>query len=193
MANFPLRRLLPAAVLAIGLVALAATLLLTPPRQGSAADIGGPFTLTAQDGRKVTQTDFAGAPFLVFFGYTHCPDVCPTTLADVSQIFARLGPDRKIAAAFITIDPQRDTPAVMNDYMASFDPRIVALSGPAQALEPVLKAYRVFAKKVEGKDGDYTMDHTALVYLMDRTGHFISSFNSAQGAEAGAKELEKYL
>ena len=194
MGRFNLRWLLPAAVLALGLAAVAAVLLLAPPKSVSAGpDIGGPFVLSAQDGRKVTQADFAGAPFLVFFGYTHCPDVCPTTLFDVSQIFAKLGKDRKIAAAFITVDPERDTPAVMKDFMASFDPRILALSGPPDALQPVLKAYRVYAKKVAGKDGEYSMDHTALVYLMDKNGRFASSFNTMQTPEAAARELAAYF
>ena len=192
MGRFNLRWLLPAAVLALGLAAVAAVLMLAPPKT-AASSIGGPFALTAQDGRKMTQADFAGAPFLVFFGYTHCPDVCPTTLFDVSQIFTKLGPERKIAAAFISVDPERDTPAVMKDFMASFDPRMVALSGPPEALQPVLKAYRVYAKKVAGKDGDYTMDHTALVYLMDKNGQFVSSFNTGQTPEAAAKELAAYF
>lgn len=187
------RWLLPAAVLALGLAAVAAVLLLAPPTPSAGPGIGGPFALTAQDGRIMTQADFAGAPFLVFFGYTHCPDVCPTTLFDVSQIFARLGKDRKIAAAFISVDPERDTPAVMKEFMASFDPRMVALSGPPEALQPVLKAYRVYAKKVAGKDGDYTMDHISLVYLMDKNGRFVSSFNTGQTPEAAAKELAGYF
>ena len=161
------------------------TLVTEAPKSASIPVIGGPFSLTAPNGRIVTQASFAGAPYLVFFGYTHCPDVCPSTLQDITQIFAKLGKDRKIAAAFITVDPERDTPAVMQDFMSSFDSRIVALGGTQEALLPVYKAFRVYQKKIPGSNGDYTMDHTALVYLMDRQNNFIASFNTAQSPRRG--------
>ena len=192
MAKTRLRLLLPAAILAFGLTVLAGVLWLTQP-VARTTDIGGPFALTAQDGRKVTQADFAGAPFLVFFGYTHCPDVCPTTLQDLTQAFAKLGKDKKIAALFISVDPERDTPAVLKEYLTSFDPRILALSGPAEALAPVLKSYRVYARKVPGADGGYTMDHTSLVYLMDARGRFAGSFNTSLPPDEAARELNKYF
>lgn len=188
-----LRWLLAGGILFLGLAAIGGALLLATPRTGAAPVIGGPFSLTAQDGRTVTQASFAGAPYLVFFGYTYCPDVCPTTLQDISQIFAKLGKDRRIAAAFVTVDPERDTQAMMQDFLASFDPRIVALGGSAAALAPVYKAFRVYLKKIPGSNGDYTMDHTALVYLMDKQGNFIASFNTAQSPEEGAKELARYF
>ena len=193
MPGFLSQRKLPLIFLAIGLLALGFMLVQLLPRHSSAADIGGPFALHTPDGRTLTQADFAGAPFLVFFGYTHCPDVCPTTLNDVSQILGKFPKSQKIGAAFITVDPERDTPALMQDFMGSFDPRLVALTGTAAELAPVYKEYRVYHKKVEGKNGDYTMDHTALVYLMDKGGQFVGSFNTAQTPEAGAKELEKYF
>ena len=188
-----LRWLLAGGILFLGLAAIGGALMLATPRSGVAPVIGGPFSLTAQDGRTVTQASFAGAPYLVFFGYTHCPDVCPTTLQDISQMFAKLGKDRRIAAAFVTVDPERDTPAVMQDFLTSFDPRIVALGGTAEALAPVYKEFRVYLKKIPGSQGDYTMDHTALVYLMDKQGNFIASFNTAQSPEEGAKELARYF
>lgn len=193
MFTLPIRWLLPASVLLAGIAAIAAALLLAAPKSASIPVIGGPFSLTAPNGVIVTQASFAGAPYLVFFGYTHCPDVCPSTLQDISQIFAKLGKDRKIAAAFITVDPERDTPAVMQDFMSSFDSRIVALGGTQEALLPVYKAFRVYQKKIPGSNGDYTMDHTALVYLMDRQNNFIASFNTAQSPEEGAKQLAKYF
>src|SRR3954449_8204646 len=111
--------------------------------------VGGPFALTDQDGKQITEKDMAGHPFLVFFGFTHCPDVCPTTLFDVSEIFRALGPDAKdVRALFITVDPERDTPAVLKDYLSSFDPRVVGVTGDAEAIAAAEKAYRVYAKKV---------------------------------------------
>ena len=191
--HLSLRQLLPALVLTAGLALLGLVLMLARPSSTSPPVIGGPFALTAPDGSTRTQADFRGAPLLVFFGYTHCPDVCPATLFNLTQAFEKLGPKAKIRAAFITVDPERDSPAVLKDYMASFDSRIVALSGSRAALDLVYKDFRVYAKKVVGANGDYTMDHTALVYLMDGKGQFIASFNTDLSPEAAAKELAAYL
>jgi len=158
------------------------------------AAIGGPFQLTDQDGRTVTDQDFRGKPFLVFFGFTHCPDVCPTTLFDISEIMHDLGRDAdRTAALFITVDPQRDTPAAMKEYMESFDPHVRSLSGDETTLAAVAKAYRVYYKKVPLEGGDYTMDHTAIVYLMDKEGRFVAPFSMKRSAEAAAADLRKRL
>jgi protein SCO1/2 len=158
------------------------------------AQIGGPFRLTDQNGAPVTDQDLKGKTFLVFFGFTHCPDVCPATLYEVSQILGKLGKDAdRTVALFITVDPERDTPESMKDYLASFDPHIRGLSGDAAALAAVAKAYRVYYKKVPLEGGDYTMDHTAVVYLMDKDGHFISPFNMKRTADVAAADLRKYL
>ncbi len=149
----------------------------TLPTAG-ASSIGGPFTLIDQNGKTVSDVDFKGQPMLVFFGYTHCPDVCPTTLSDLTAMLKALGPDRKAAVLFVTVDPERDTPAVLKDYLSGFDPRIVGLTGDPAAVAKVLKDYRVFAKKVPTTGGDYSMDHTAIIYLMDKTGNFVQSFNA---------------
>ena len=98
----------------------------------------------------VTDAELRGAPFLVFFGYTHCPDVCPTTLFQLSQVLRALGPDAKIKVLFITVDPERDTPELMKDYATSFDPRIIGLSGDRAAINKVLAEYRVYARKEPG-------------------------------------------
>jgi protein SCO1/2 len=159
-----------------------------------AAAIGGPFQLTDQDGRTVTDQDFRGKPFLVFFGFTHCPDVCPTTLFDISEIMRDLGNDAdRTAALFITVDPQRDTPAAMKEYMTSFDPHVRSLTGDETTLAAVAKAYRVIYRKVPLEDGDYTMDHTAIVYLMDKEGRFVAPFSMRRTAEAAAADLRKQL
>ena len=178
--------------LAFGVITLIADRGVGPVTQASA--VGGPFRLIDGNGKVVTDKDMKGKPFLVFFGFTHCPDVCPTTLFEVSEIFRRLGPDAdKAAALFITVDPERDTPAVMKDYLANFDPHLRGLTGETQAVEAVLKAYRVYHKKVPLDGGGYTMDHTALVYLMDKEGKFVAPFNVKRGADAAAAELRKYL
>jgi protein SCO1 len=121
-----------------------------PSPIGSAvAGVGGPFRLQDQAGRTVTDKDMKGRPFLVFFGFTHCPDICPTTLFDVSQVLQKLGPDAdRTGALFITVDPERDTAAVLKDYLSNFDPHLRGLTGDRASIDAALKAYRVYAKKV---------------------------------------------
>jgi protein SCO1/2 len=159
-----------------------------------ASAIGGPFQLTDQNGRTVTDRDLRGRPFLVFFGFTHCPDVCPTTLFEVSEVLGKLGTDaERVGALFVTVDPARDSPAQMKDYLASFNPRLIALTGDPAAIDAVAKAYRVYVKKVPLENGDYTMDHTALVYLMDKEGRFVAPFNLKRTTEDAAADLRRYL
>jgi protein SCO1 len=165
-----------------------------PVPSAGAAAIGGPFTLTDQNGRTVTDKDLRGHPFLVFFGFTHCPDVCPTSLFEISEVLGKLGPDaQKVSAVFVTIDPERDTPAAMKDYLSSFNPRFVGLTGDPAAIAAVAKEYRVYVKKVPLDNGDYTMDHTALVYLMDKDGRFVTPFNLKRTPEDAAADLRRYL
>jgi protein SCO1/2 len=159
-----------------------------------AAAIGGPFHLIDQDGQPFSDQDLKGKTFLVFFGFTHCPDVCPTTLFDMSEIMRNLGAEAdRTAALFISVDPERDTAEAMKDYMSSFDPHVRGLTGNAEALAAVAKAYRVYYKKVPLDCGDYTMDHTAIVYLMDKEGRFVSPFNMKRSAEVAAADLRKRL
>ncbi|MDI9849503.1 SCO family protein [Rhodoblastus sp. 17X3] len=181
-----------AAVLALSAAGLS---LLTPEKPGAPAPaaIGGPFVLETGEGRKVSDADLRGAPFLVFFGYNHCPDVCPTTLFQISEILRALGPDAKIKALFVTVDPERDTPQLMQDYVGSFDPRIIGLSGDRAAIDKVMAEYRVYARKAPGKAGEYSMDHSALVYLMDRNGRFLRGFNIERAPEQAAAELRSTL
>lgn len=158
------------------------------------AAIGGPFQLTDQNGQTITDKSLKGKPTLIFFGYTHCPDVCPTSLFEMSEVLRALGKDAdKVNAVFISVDPERDTPATMKDYLSSFDPHLEGLSGDPAETAKVITSYRVYAKKVPTKDGDYTMDHTALIYLMDRDGRFVSPFNLKRTPEEAATELKRYL
>ena len=160
----------------------------------SAAAIGGPFRLVDQNGQAVTDRDFKGEPYVVFFGFTHCPDVCPTTLMELSDVLDKLGPDAaRIGALFITVDPERDTPAELKDYLSSFNPRFKGLTGDLAAIAQVAKSYRVYMKKVPLDNGDYTMDHTALVYLMDKNGKFVAPFNLKRRPEDAAADLRRYL
>jgi protein SCO1/2 len=180
-------------VLCLGAIALiAGPQLSTPVMQ--AARIGGPFRLADQNGATITDQDLKGRPFLVFFGFTHCPDVCPTTLFDVSEVMRSLGPDaERTAALFITVDPERDTAPVLKDYLTSFDPHVRGLTGDPEALAAVAKEYRVYYKKVPLDGADYTMDHTAIVYLMDKDGRFVSPFSLKRKPDVAAAELRKYL
>ncbi len=180
-------------VLFLGVFLFAAGSLGTGGGPGASA-IGGPFSLTDQNGKTITDQDLKGRPFLVFFGYTHCPDVCPTTLFEVSELLRALGKDAsRTEALFITVDPERDTPAIMKDYLSSFDPHLLGATGSTKAIDAAEKAYRVFAQKVPTNNGDYSMDHTALVYLMDKQGRFVAPFSLKRSPEAAAADLRKYM
>jgi protein SCO1 len=158
------------------------------------AAIGGPFQLTDQAGQTVTDQNLKGKPTLIFFGFTHCPDVCPTSLFEISEVLKAMGKDAdRVNALFVSVDPERDTAAAMKDYLSSFDPHLKGLTGNPEAVAKVLSAYRVYSKKVPLKDGDYTMDHTALVYLLDRDGRFVSPFNLKRTPAEAATDLKRYL
>lgn len=182
-----------------GMVLVFAVFLIVSGRSSSpvgpaTASVGGPFHLEDQNGKPVSDADMKGRPFLVFFGFTRCPDICPTTLLDMSQVLQQLGKDAdRVGALFITVDPERDTPAVLKDYLSSFDPHLRGLTGDRAAVDAAMKAYRVYSKKIPLKDGDYTMDHTAAVYLMDKDGHFVAPFNLKQTPQAAADQLRGYM
>lgn len=198
MNNRHVRILLVLSAFAAGLVLTLGVVLTASGRFAShaqqAAAIGGPFELTDQNGRTVTEEDFKGRPTLVFFGFTHCPDVCPTTLFDISEVMRALGPDADRArAVFVTVDPERDTQSALKDYLGSFDPHLSALTGDPDAIAKVAKEYRVYYKKVPLDGGSYTMDHTTVVYLMNKSGEFVRPFNLKRTPEAAAAELRAYL
>jgi protein SCO1 len=193
----PVGRILPILGAFVGGLAICFVVIIAMSGNPFAArgiEIGGPFRLIDQNGKSVSEQDLKGKPFLVFFGYTHCPDVCPTILFDLSEVLRNLGPDAdKVGAAFITVDPDRDTAAIMKDYLSSFDPHLLGLTGDDAAIQTVAKEYRVYYKKVPQDGGDYTMDHSAIVYLMDKNGHFVAPFNLKRTAQEAAADLRKYL
>jgi protein SCO1/2 len=191
------RALIPLLAFCLGLVGIAAAAFLTLRPESAAIGtpaVGGPFTLVNQDGKQVTEKDFAGAPHLVFFGFTHCPDICPTTLQQVTDVLAALGPKAKtMKVAFITVDPERDDPATLKTYLSSFDPRITGLTGTPEQVAATEKAYRAYARKVPDAKGDYVMEHTAIVYVMDAQNRFVGALDLSRTPEATAAELSKRI
>jgi protein SCO1 len=180
-------------LMAIAVLGVAAFLVMSGSEKPRAALIGRAFSLKAGDGKTVSDETLRGRPFLVYFGYTHCPDVCPTELARISDVLNEMG-DKTIPALFITVDPERDTPKVMQDYVSSFNPAIIGLSGSPQAVEAAEKTFRVFARKgAPQADGDYSMDHSSIVYLMDKKGAFVEAFNVERPTKDAAKDLERFL
>jgi protein SCO1/2 len=156
--------------------------------------IGGPFTLTDQHGATVTEAALKGHPSALFFGYTYCPDVCPTTLLDMSNYLKQLGPDGdKLKVYFVTVDPERDTEAQMANYLSLFDPRITGLTGSPQAVEQMLKAYRIYWKKIPDGNGGYSMDHSASVYLLDRDGNLTSTIDYQEKPDVALAKLKKLI
>lgn len=156
--------------------------------------IGGPFHLTDQNGKPFTDADLKGKWNLLFFGYTHCPDTCPTALNELSLAIDRLGKKRDdVRIVLISVDPERDTPAVLKSYVESFDAPIVALTGTADEVKQAAASYRVFYAKHPRSDGNYDMDHSALIYVMDPQGRFTSTFAPDDRADAISKRLEKLL
>ncbi len=181
-----------------GLVVFSAAIFLvtgkSPVQAPAPSAIGGPFRLIDHNGQTVTEADLKGKPFLVFFGFTHCPDICPTTLFEVSEILGKLGPDAgRVNALFVTVDPERDSQDKLKDYLSSFHPQLRGLTGDGAAVAAMEKTYRVYSKKVPVDGGGYTMDHTALVYLMDKEGRFVAPFNMKLKPEDAAAELRKYF
>ncbi len=137
--------------------------------------IGGAFSLVDDTGATVTEKTLAGKPYTMYFGYTFCPDVCPTTLLDLSRWIQKLGPDAdKLNYVFVTVDPERDTVQSLHDYLSSFDKRIRGYTGTAAEIAQIAKEYRVYYKKVPTEGGGYTMDHSAIIYLMGSDGKFVT-------------------
>jgi protein SCO1/2 len=165
-------------------------------RGGSASLVGGSFSLQDGDGRQVTSRDFRGKYMLIYFGYTFCPDVCPTTLTEAADALDRLGPKAdRLQAIFITIDPKRDTPAVVKQYAAAFSPRLIGLTGSPEQIAQVAKEYRVYyAEHRTGPGpGDYAMDHSSILYLMGPDGTFIAPIRADENGAEMAADIAKYI
>ncbi|MCW5774090.1 MAG: SCO family protein [Rhodospirillaceae bacterium] len=159
--------------------------------QSAQSLIGGPFELTDAAGTRRRDAEFRGRYMLVFFGFTNCPDFCPTALSGITEAMAKLGDKAKnVVPIFITVDPERDTPAVLKNYAQNFDSRIVMLTGTPAEIAAVARAYRVYyAKRKLEKEGEYTMDHSAYMYLMGPDGKFIAHFRHAVPPAELAKTL----
>jgi cytochrome oxidase Cu insertion factor (SCO1/SenC/PrrC family) len=165
------------------------------PARGKAL-IESDFSLVDHTGKPVTDEDFAGKWQLVFFGFTYCPDVCPTTLNDISVVLEKLGDDAdQVQPLFITVDPERDTPEVMAEYVANFDPRIVGLTGSPEQVKQAAQAFRAYYAKAEREDqpDGYTMDHSAFLYLMNPEGEYATHFSASDDPAAIADEIRAYL
>ncbi len=168
----------------------------TPPLAGAA--IGGPFTLTNQDGKRVSDRDFAGRYRIMYFGYTFCPDVCPTDAAAIGKGLAMLDasdPDlaKRIVPVFVSVDPERDTPAVLKGFVANFHPRMVGLTGTPAEIAAVSKAYAVFSGKGDPQPGGgYLVNHSRITYLMDPAGKPVAILPSDKGAQAVADEIKRW-
>ena len=177
-------------------IGLAAGLLLAGcgPEPEASSEIGGPFALTDTDGRPVTDRDLLGRPSAVFFGFTYCPEVCPTTLAELTAAMQALGPEAdRLNVVFISVDPERDTPDQLKIYMSNFDPRIRAFTGTPDAVDQAASAYRVFYRKVPIDGGSYTMDHTSTLFLFDAQGRFVEPVSYGEPVEVITDRLRNLI
>jgi protein SCO1/2 len=160
----------------------------------TAASIGGPFSLTDQHGAAVTEAALKGHPTALFFGYTFCPDVCPTTLFEMTGWLKELGPEAdKLKVYFVTVDPERDTQEVLQSYLSAFDPRIAGLTGTPEAIEKMIKAYRIYARKVPLDGGGYVMDHTASVYLLNADAVFTGTIDYQEAPDTALAKLRRLV
>ena len=196
--RFVLVAMLLAGLVILGVGAFLALSLHETPRGAAgtllASAIGGPFRLVDQNGKTVTDGDLKGKWSLVYFGYTHCPDACPTALNDISIALDGLGPKRDaVRPVFITVDPERDTAEVLKAYVTSFDAPIMALTGTPEEIAQAAKEYRVYYAKHREAGGDYSMDHSSVIYVMDPEGRFTASFTHENTPEDIAERLKKLL
>jgi len=192
------RQVLPVAgLLAVAAVGGGAWLYLSGSfSETNVGGIGGPFTLSDGAGHTVTDRDLRGRYLLVYFGYTFCPDVCPTTLNEVAGALDKLGPKAaQLQPLFITVDPARDTAKVVGEYTAAFSPKIIGLTGTPEQIATVAREYRVYftANRPAKAGGDYTVDHSSILYLMDKAGRFIAPIRADQPAEQMAMDIARHM
>lgn len=185
-------------LVAAAAIGLALLLLRRPeppaPAQEYAAAIGGPFAMSAPDGKTVTDKDLRGRPYVLFFGFTRCPDVCPTTLARLAKLRRDLGKDGdKFRIVFVSVDPDADKPADVGRYIALFGTPIVGLTGTPEQVAAIAKAYRIYYAKVPQEGGNYTVDHSATVFLMDQDGRLQSTLDMKESDEAALAKLRRLV
>jgi protein SCO1 len=193
------RKGLLAAAVMVGAIAVAAGatalwmgLALRAQVQSSATKIGGPFTLVDDTGVQVSEADLKGKSTVMYFGYTFCPEVCPTTLTDLVQWMQMIGRDAdRLNYVFVTVDPERDTPKVMHDYVSAFDPRIRGLTGTSEQIAKVTKEYGVNYKRISTSDGGYVMDHSAVLYMMDPNVRFVGVIPYQEDTAKAVAKLKK--
>ncbi len=179
-------------IFAMGLF-VAATYLMQPS-QKAAPPLGGAFQLVDFNGVNVDEKSLLGKPSLLFFGFTHCPDICPTKLFELTQMLNKMGDDaQKINTVFVSIDPKRDTPALMKLYLESFHPSIRAFTGTQEQADHMIKLWQVFVRIIPLQQGDYTMDHTAGVYLLDKNGKFQHILDLSKGTDEALQLIRGYL
>jgi protein SCO1/2 len=163
-------------------------------RSSGVATVGGPFVLTAANGQPFDSKSLVGKPYALFFGFTHCPDVCPTTTAEMTGFLGELGDKAKdFRVLFVTVDPARDTPEALKDFLSSFDPRIVGLSGSQEKIDAVVRAYGAVATRVDLDGGNYTMDHTASVFLFGADGRLVSTLDYKENPTVKLQKIKNLL
>ena len=182
-----------ALTLAAGIAILWRTGAIDVARLPLALEIGGPFELTTHEGKRLASRDLAGKPYAVFFGFTFCPDVCPTTLLELTNVLQQLGPDAdRMRYLFISVDSERDTPEHLKVYLSNFDARIIGLTGSAAEIAGVARAYRAYYEKVPTKDG-FTYNHSALTYLMDAKGKFAGTITYQESEAVQVAKLRRLI
>jgi protein SCO1/2 len=183
-----------ALTLVVGAGAIGYATFLMTPKVRAAGSFGAAFTLTDDRGESITEKALSGHPSLVYFGYTHCPDVCPTTLYDMAGWFKTLGPQADgLKAYFFTVDPERDTPEIMHSYTGNFTDRIIGITGDPGEMQKAIKGWRIYAKKVPSPDGGYTMDHTASVLLVDADGNLRGTIAYQENTDVALQKIRNLL
>lgn len=187
-----MKKFLPLFILTFVVVIIAAAgYNLIRDRQAANEPFGGPLNLVTMDGKPFTEEDLRATPSAIFFGYTHCPDVCPTTLFELDGWLNQLGVEgENIKAYFVTVDPERDTQEILKVYVGNVSDRIVGLTGTPENIAAAVKSYHIYAKKVPDSDGGYTMDHTASVFLLDKGGRFRSTIAYQENPDTALEKLK---
>lgn len=187
-----MKKILPLLIVAFVVVIVgAAAFNLIQDKRAENQPFGGPLNLISMDGKPFTENDLRATPAVVFFGFTHCPDVCPTTLFELDGWLKQMGPDADaLRAYFITVDPERDTQEIMKTYVSNVSDRITGVTGTPENVEAAIKAYHIYAKKVPSDDGEYTMDHTASLFLLDKGGRFRGTIAYGENPDTALEKLK---